>query len=123
MIFACAVRFIRLRSPPVSGCASRSARAAGSLAPCVLALSGLFLRMWHLGTIGLGIAGRREASLNFLIDSGRGEGGNQKPNLFGPIESRPKSSQPFVSGRRPGAPPPIPASESPRFGATSERPP
>jgi len=32
MIFACGVRFMRLRSPEVRGCASLSARAAGSMA-------------------------------------------------------------------------------------------
>ena len=41
MIFACGVRFIRLRSVSVSGCASRSARAARSIASAVIGLGGL----------------------------------------------------------------------------------
>src|SRR5450631_562138 len=39
MIFACGVRFIRLRSSWVSGCASLSARAAASMASGVMGLS------------------------------------------------------------------------------------
>ena len=39
MIFAWGVRFIRLRSSAVSGCASRSARAAASMAAAVMGLS------------------------------------------------------------------------------------
>jgi len=39
MIFACGVRFIRLRSPEVSGCASLSAGAAASMALGVMRLS------------------------------------------------------------------------------------
>src|ERR1039457_6706317 len=41
MIFACGVRFIRLRSASVSGCASRSARAARSIASKDIGLGGL----------------------------------------------------------------------------------
>src|SRR5271165_549917 len=41
MIFACGVRFIRLRSAAVSGWASRSARAAHSTASAVIARGGL----------------------------------------------------------------------------------
>src|SRR5271157_2255413 len=41
MIFACGVRFIRLRSAAVSGCASRSARAARSIASAVIGRGGL----------------------------------------------------------------------------------
>src|SRR5271165_7191351 len=37
MIFACGVRFIRLRSVSLSGCASRSARAACSTASALIA--------------------------------------------------------------------------------------
>src|SRR5271157_84479 len=36
MIFACGVRFIRLRSASLSGCASRSARAARSISSAVI---------------------------------------------------------------------------------------
>src|ERR1700685_16637 len=39
IIFACGVRFIRLRSPRVSGCASRSARAAASAAAGVIGIA------------------------------------------------------------------------------------
>src|SRR5216684_1496657 len=39
MILACGVRFIRFRSSAVSGCASRSARAAASTAAGVMGLS------------------------------------------------------------------------------------
>src|SRR5271166_441346 len=41
MIFACGVRFIRLRSVAVSGWASRSARAARSMALAVIGRGGL----------------------------------------------------------------------------------
>src|SRR5271167_3394156 len=41
MIFACGVRFIRLRSVAVSGWASRSARAARPIASAVIARGGL----------------------------------------------------------------------------------
>src|SRR5271166_3701380 len=41
MIFACGVRFIRLRSVAVSGWASRSARAARSMASAVIGRGGL----------------------------------------------------------------------------------
>src|SRR5579872_777438 len=67
MIFACGVRFMRLRSLEVSGCASLSARAAASMALGVMRLS-VFLEVVVLLILGCPSSGdNADAFLAFGI--------------------------------------------------------
>src|SRR6266498_2163141 len=68
MIFACGVRFIRLRSSAVRGCASRSARAARSMASEVMGL-GVLLKIVFLLILRYSPC-RNEANALFAFGAG-----------------------------------------------------